>query len=281
MPSAPAPPPLAAGCDEINGYIPVAPGRRALVRAPASSARRPAVVVLHGYTGSPERIEQTSGWTPFAQQQGAIAVYPEGTVISAGGYAWATGTARFSAVGVDDVSYLQALVFTLLLRACVDPGRMLLTGESNGGAMTVLAACDKRTFAAFTMFAPVIPAVDGNVLDRCGAGGPVKLVALAGRLDQTVPYDGVYPPGQIPLLGQEQWFLALAAQRNGCAATEPDRTRIPDAEEIRPTGCIHAPTLVAIDDARHTWPGGPVVNGNLPAGTFGATAYLWNQFASS
>lgn len=268
-------------CAEQDGYVAVGGGRRALLRGGAAAGPRAAVVVLHGFTGTPESIERTSGWTPFAVGRGAIVAYAEGTPVAAGGYGWNTGTVRFSTSGVDDAAYLAALVDHLVATACVDPARILLTGESNGGAMTVAAACAPATRDRFAVFAPVIPAVDQGVLDRCGSGPPIDLVALAGRLDPVIPYDGVYPTGQAPLLAQEAWFTGLAAQRNGCGAGPPTRVRLDGAEDIHAAGCPSAPTLVAIDDAGHTWPGGPVGTGSQPPGRFDATAFLWGRFVAA
>src|SRR5690606_37477426 len=125
---------------------------------------------------------------------------------------------------------------------------------------------------------PVIPAVDQGVLDRCGGGPPVRLVALAGRLDRVIPYDGVYPPGQVPLLAQEAWFLRLATMRNGCGNGAPTREPLDGAEVVRPQGCPGSPWLVAIEDGTHTWPGGAGTP-TQPVGRFAATAYLWGTFA--
>lgn len=288
----PAPPPApdpdpgsgsgsGSGCGIAqDGFAAVGGGRRVLVRASEASTRRPAVVVLHGYTGVPERIEATSGWTPFALAQGAVVAYPEGTAVGAGGFGWNTGSGRFSTAGVDDAAYLATVVDHLVATACVDPTRILLTGESNGGAMTVIAACSPATRDRFAAFAPVIPAVDQGVLDRCGVGPPVSLTALAGRLDRVIPYDGVYPPGQLPLLAQETWFLRLAALRNGCAA-EAVREPVDGGEAIRAVGCPLTPVLIAVDDGTHTWPGGPSGTGSQDPGRFPATAYLWSVFAST
>ena len=272
-------PPSVGGCGAQSGFVAVGNGRRALVRSSASAGRRPAVVVLHGFTGSPESIERMSGWTPFGLGQGAVVAYPEGTSVAAGGFGWNTGTVRFTTSGIDDAAYLAAVVDHLIATACVDPARILLTGESNGGAMTVAAACAPATRDRFRTFAPVIPAVDGGVLARCGAGPAVHLVALAGRLDPVIPYDGVYPAGQAPLLAQEAWFLGLASQRNGCAPTAV-RARIDGGEEIHAAGCPGTPTLVAIDDGTHTWPGGPAGTGSQQPGRFDATGYLWARFVA-
>ena len=76
-------------------------------------------------------------------------------------------------------------------------------------------------------------------------------------------------------------FTGLAAQRNGCGAGPPTRVRLDGAEDIHAAGCPSAPTLVAIDDAGHTWPGGPVGTGSQPPGRFDATAFLWGRFVAA
>jgi poly(3-hydroxybutyrate) depolymerase len=158
---------------------------------------------------------------------------------------------------------------------CVDPARIMITGESNGGAMTLLAACDGRTRELFVFFAPVIPAIDEGALDRCATGPALSFVALAGKRDTTIPYDGVYPAGISPLLAQEVWLARVATARNGCDATTLARSSIDDGEIITPTGCANPPSLVAIDDGSHTWPGGEPSPGGPPPGRFPATEYLW------
>jgi len=275
----PAVPPVASpGCGVAqDGYAPTGGGRRVLVRAPAAATPRPAVIVLHGYTGVPERIETASGWTPFAQERGAAVAYPEGTPVGAGGFGWNTGSARFSTNGVDDIGYLGAVIDHLVATACVDPGRILVTGESNGGAMTLLAACSPALHNRAVLFAPVIPAIDQGVVDRCGDGPPLDLVALAGRLDRVIPYDGVYPAGQIPLLAQEAWFGQVASRRNGCAADVLDRRPIDGGEAITAGGCPSGPLLIAIDDGTHTWPGG-IATGSQAPGRFPGTLFLWARF---
>jgi polyhydroxybutyrate depolymerase len=234
-----------------------------------------AVLVLHGFTGTPEHIETNSGWTPFLAARGVVAAYPEGTPVAQGGFGWNTGTHRFSTTGVDDIAYLVAVLRALVERACVDPHRVMITGESNGGAMTLLAACDGRTRPLFVSFAPVIPAIDAGALERCAAGPALSFTALAGKADRTVPYDGVYPASQVPMLAQEAWFAWVVAARNGCEVRAVTRTAIDDGEVITPGVCADPPTLVAVDDGTHTWPGGMRMPGGPAPGRFPANEYLW------
>jgi polyhydroxybutyrate depolymerase len=270
----------ASSCPAFRGAIAVGASRRAFVRRPALRGRAPAVIVLHGYTGSPERIEETSGWTELLAGREAMVVYPEGTPTKPEGFGWSTGAARFSTKGVDDVAYLRALVEALVADHCADPERVLLTGESNGGAMALLAACDARTGALFRLVAPVIPALDEGTLALCGEGPALRLVAIAGMRDKVATYDGTYRPGLSPLLGQEAWLLRVGALRNGCAAQDPARASIDDAVVITPRSCAAPIRLVAVEDGVHTWPGGPRGTAGLPPGRFPATRTLWELFAA-
>jgi hypothetical protein len=122
----------------------------------------------------------------------------------------------------------------------------------------------------------VIPAIDDGALDRCASGPRLSFVALATKHDATIPYDGVYPADQRPLLAQEAWFTRVAVARNGCTPVL-DRATIDDGEVVTPEGCADPPTLVAIDDGAHTWPGGTRAPGGPPPGRFPANAFLWDH----
>lgn len=247
-----------------------------MVRGPATATALPAIVVLHGYDGRPDRIEHTSGWSTMADQGRAVVAYPVGTPVGSDGFGWNTGTARFSTKAVDDVAYLRQVVDALVRDHCVDPTRVVLTGESNGGAMAVKAACDPRFSGAVRLAAPVIPAIDAGTLGACGSAPPIPTLAIAGRRDQVIPYDGHYTAGVVPLLGQEAWF-ARYTQAFGCGGSSLRSTPIDDAQIQVAQGCAVPMALVAVDDAVHTWPGGPVGTGGLPPGRFPAMAFIWER----
>mgnify|MGYP000951302372 CR=1 FL=1 len=211
----------------------------------------------------------------MVDQGRAVVAYPVGTSVGADGFGWNTGTARFSTKGPDDVAYLREVVDALVEDHCVDPARVVLTGESNGGAMVVKAACDPRFSGAVRLAAPVIPAIDAGTLTTCGSARPIPTLAIAGRRDQVIPYDGRYAGGLVPLLGQEAWFERYT-QAFGCGG--PLRsTPIDDAQIQVAPGCAAPMALVAVDDAVHTWPGGPVGTGGLPPGRFPAMVFIWER----
>jgi polyhydroxybutyrate depolymerase len=266
------------GCGaSFEGDVAVPSGRRALVRRPALDLPGPAVLILHGYTGTPESIERTSGMTRFATARGAVAVYPEGTpVANLGGSGWASGSARYSTSGVDDVAFLLEVLDILVRDHCVDGDRLMLAGESNGAAMAVRAACDDRLVGRLRLVGAVIPAVDAGVLEQCGPGGPVPLVVIATRGDATIDFDGTYPAGQVPLLGQEDWFGRFARQVNGCDPKDPERFPSDGAVRVVPRACIQPAVLHEVTGGAHTWPGGPQGTGGLDPGPFPTNQVLWS-----
>ena len=123
-PTSPIPTVATGGCSALSGAVPLGGGRTMTVRSPAASDLRPAVVVLHGYTGSPAAIESTSGWTGFAAGEGALVAYPQGTSTPDGGFGWNTASDRFSTSGVDDVAFIATALDELITSHCVDPDRV-------------------------------------------------------------------------------------------------------------------------------------------------------------
>lgn len=267
-----------AGCGQPDsGPVDVSDGRSYTLRSFGPTTPAPAVVVLHGYQGSPELIEQTSGWTPYAQQVGAVVAYPRGTDAGDGYFGWAAGTATYSTTGSDDVAYLLEVIRSLVQDHCVDADRILLTGESNGAAMSIATLCDDRSHGMLTMVAVAIAAVDEGTLGTCDASDRLPLIALAGQGDRTAPYAG-HPAAAPTLLAQEDWFLRVAQAVNGCDSSAPARAPLDDAELIVPNGCAASSTMYSIIDGVHTWPGGPDGTGDLEPGRFPGSATIWAQF---
>lgn len=269
----PAPPPTPAAsataapvpCNMADGMVTTPGGRRVLLRAAHLTGPAPLVVVIHGYTGTPSGIERYSDMTRAAVSAGVAVAYPEGTPTPHGGYAWTTGATTFANQGVDDVGALGEMLDAVIATGCVDAERVILTGESNGGGLTVVAICDPRLAARVRSAVAVIPAIEDGVLARC-ADRPsvVPLSVVAGRLDRTVPFDG----GRAPLLAQEDWWGRYARDVNGCARTSDLTTVVPHVEEATGTGCVLCTSFLAIDDGEHTWPGAPQGVAGLHPGTF-------------
>lgn len=252
-------------CVGANASVSTTSGREVLIRAPAADRTAPLILLLHGYTGSPTGIERYADLSARANASGVVVAYPQGTPTVSDGYGWNSGAGIFATSSVDDVAALDEMIDAVLATGCVDPARMVLTGESNGAGMVLAATCSGRMRHRFIRVVMVIPAVDPGVVARCdGDVAPVPLTAVAGRADQTVPYDG----GRPPLLGQREWFDSAVGIVNGCVGvTDTDAIDAHVARRVG-NGCAACSELLTIDDGTHTWPGSSRGVGGLRPGTF-------------
>jgi poly(3-hydroxybutyrate) depolymerase len=244
-----------------------------LVRAPASNHLRAAVIMLHGYTATPEGEEAVTGWTALMGGTDVAVVYPEGSPTPSGGYGWTTGAAHDATTGTDDVADLVNVISQLVNLDCVAPDQIMVAGESNGSGLGLVAACDPRMRGKVKLFALAIPAVDPNVTAHCAGAQHFPLLVIASQLDQTVPYSGTLPDGQQPFTAPLTWFEQIAASVNGCEGIQ--MTPVPDGMHYSYMHCLAPSNFFAASDGHHTWPGGPTGAGGLSPGVFPAAKVAW------
>jgi len=222
-----------------------------VVRAPATTHPRSAVVVLHGFTGSPAYAEGDSGLTPDAVGDGVLVAYPQGTPLPSGGYGWNSGAGIYATTTGDDIAGLVSIIDVLTASYCVEPGRVVLAGESNGGGMVVHAACSTAINDRITAAVAVIPAVDPGVIAPCARGGllPRPLLVVAASDDPIVPY-----AGQPPLLSQTDWFSSVARQLDHCTSVAAEPSGDEPRSGLAGEGCAATAALVAVPSDEHHWP---------------------------
>ena len=256
-----------SGCIARAAPLTTTNGRHVILRAPGLAQPAPTVIVMHGYSGTPEAIERFSELTDRAIARGVAVVYPEGTPTPAGGFGWSSGAGLFSTSTTDDVEALGEMIDAVIETGCVDGQRMVIAGESNGAGMALVAICDERMRNRFSAAVLVIPAIDDAVLARCDRTKtmPIGVSVVAGKLDETVGY----AEGRPPFLGAEQWFQTVASLVNDCPQQTPLRLDI-DAfvERLDMSGCAGCTEMFAIADGTHTWPGSSQGTGDLRPGTF-------------
>ncbi|MDY7106116.1 MAG: PHB depolymerase family esterase [Actinomycetota bacterium] len=249
-------------CDAGATRVEVAAGRFAEIDHPGADGDPiGAVVLLHGYTGSPEAIRTTSELSDAAAAAGVVVAYPEGRPVpDQVGYGWDAGTDVYSVPtgeGDDDVAAVLATVDHLVADHCVDPGRVVLAGESNGGGMAVRVACDDRSHGRLRAVVPVIAAVGEATIAGCDADDGVELLAAAGTGDVVVPFDG-FDVAEGSVLGQLDWFGRVATASNGCGPTSLDPLPgVGAVATVEPEGCQHPSRLAVVGGGDHRWPGGP------------------------
>ena len=260
-------PQRASGCIAPAAPLTTTNGRHVILRAPGLTQPAPTIIVMHGYTGTPEAIEKFSELTGRANARGVAVVYPEGTATPVGGFGWSTGAGLFSTTASDDVEALGEMIDAAIDTECVDGDRMIIAGESNGAGMALVAICDERMRSRFSAAVLVIPAIDDAVLARCHRTKtlPIGVSVVAGELDETVGY----AEGRPPFLGAEQWFQRVASVVNDCPPQTPVRVEI-DAfvERLDMSSCAECTEMFAIADGTHTWPGSSRGTGDLRPGTF-------------
>ena len=251
-------------CDGTDGTLLTESGRSITLRAAGTDTPTSTLLVIHGFTGTPDGIERVADLTATANAAGIAVAYPQGTPVSPGGFGWNTGAAVFATSSVDDVGALAEMIDAIVATGCVDRDRITITGESNGGGMTLAALCAPRLAGAFRSAVMVVPAVDGGVLDRCAGNGAaqVPLAVAIGAIDTTTPVEGGNG-----LLPQRQWFDEVAGWR-GCTAVEDGATLTPTVELAVGVDCGSCTELFVVADGPHTWPGTRFGNGGSTPGTF-------------
>ncbi|QKW35981.1 hypothetical protein HUT06_19670 [Actinomadura sp. NAK00032] len=141
----------------------------------------PLIVALHGGLNDPEYVRRQSGLDAVADAQGYAVAYPEGFLGT-----WNAGAccsfARWA--GIDDMSFLDTLIGTLVKQGVADPRRVFMTGFSNGGGMAYRYACQRAERLAG------IAVVSGALAIGCTPAKPVSVLAFHGTLDPSVPYTG-------------------------------------------------------------------------------------------
>ena len=177
---------------------------------------------------------------------GVLAVLPQG--------AGAAKSWNFSGTtGYDDLGFLSALVTQLTATECADPGRVVITGISDGGDMAAFAACTLpgRFRAVVTVAASFMP--------RTGCH-PIRIVAVHGDADPLDPYRGG-PDGRpgYPAIPPATTAITAWADLGGCGSGTTSRV----APDVMTTTYPCGAQLVTVNGGGHTWPGGAPVNPSL------------------
>ncbi|MGI8823761.1 MAG: extracellular catalytic domain type 1 short-chain-length polyhydroxyalkanoate depolymerase [Acidimicrobiia bacterium] len=225
----------------------------------------PLVIDLHGFTVDAVRHGSVSRWNALAGIEGFVVATPSalGDPLS---WAIASGTASTA-----DIAFLLAVIDDVAAQVTIDPGRVYLSGFSNGGGMAHRLACEhaERVAAIGTVAGAYVDA------DDCAPSRPVSVIAFHGTSDLVVPYDGlsdVFPP----IL---DWAHAWAG-RDRCAPVAARTEVSADTVADTWTGCAGGTGVVVytVESGSHAWPGADHTGLFVPTDTIDATALMWAFF---
>jgi len=216
--------------------------------------RLPVVVVLHGRTVDSARMSRAADWRGAVARDRFVAVFPQGVLDS-----WNAGPCcpPASALGTNDVAYLEEVLRQLDTRPDVDPARRYLTGFSNGAVMAYSFACQRP--GVFDAVAPLA----GSNLSGCAPGAPVSLLHQHGDPDPVVPYDGRPTLSQVlssAPFPQVPVSVAAWARSAGCDPLPQVRNDGPGVVRQTWIGCAADARveLLTYPGNDHRWPDAPV-----------------------
>lgn len=227
----------------------------------------PLVLAFHGYGSQGKNLALNTGFNDLAEQKGFIIVYPDGIERR-----W--DIASNALTGVDDVSFVSALINHLTTIRAIDKRRIYATGVSNGGFLVQRLACEPKSQIA--AFASVVATLPGEVQPFCHPETPTSMLMINGTDDRKVPWEG----GRLPY----GWILSVPdtinfwRQHNGCTATAevkqlPSSSRVEIARYPNCRGGSEV-ELVTLKGVGHVWPRG----GSGPSQLLNASKEIWTFF---
>ena len=221
-----------------------------------ASTPTPLVLVFHGALGTSEQIAGLTEFDTKAETEGFIAVYPQSTSLPESDFltAWNVGInfGDNQTDDVDDVVFIDQLLDSLETSYSTDPSRIFVTGFSNGGMFTNLLACQRAD--RFAAFAPVSGSI--SIAD-CQPGRAVPILAIHGKDDRIVNYDGGDLTGSSSHIPAAVDLIADWAAIDGCNSL-PIISDVDKMTQTRFIECNQGATvaLYSIGGLGHSWPGG-------------------------
>ncbi len=215
----------------------------------------PLVIALHGYTEPATDLEHGTKFNDGADHAGFEVVYPQGEQNS-----WNAGTCCGDAQSrhIDDVAFIRELIDHLIASGGIDPGRVFVTGLSNGGMMAYRLACelsDRILAIASVSGTMAIPESD------CHPAHPVSIFEMHGAADDVVPAGG---GSGFPALSDVMSDWAANDQCNANKTTS--NVGVTTTEVWGSCSAGSTVWLVSITGAGHTWFGS-------------ATSVIWDFFS--
>ncbi len=285
--SADAPRPFGPGTQKVLVDQRVSGVRRSyFVHVPAGSdgtTPLPVVLALHGAFSTARKFERESGLSRLADREGFLVVYPQGIGLGDLFRHWNSGhcCGKARKMNLDDVGFALAAVDDVARRNPVERSRLYVVGHSNGGMLAYRIAAERSevvaAVAAVSATIGGVPAANEPEWTVPRPKHPVPVLALHGRADEHVPYEGGRAEksrGKSSTISVTR-SVGLWVDANGC---NPDpRIEMMNGGSVERqswSGCGDDAQVVlySLEGWGHDWPAEAALGG------FDATATVWRFF---
>ena len=243
----------------------------------------PVVVALHGAFSTARNFEEESGFSLLADRESFIVVYPQGIGLGNLFRHWNSGhcCGKARKQNIDDVGFVLATVDDVAKRNAVDRARLYLLGFSNGGMLAYRIAAEHPDIIAAVAVASGtiggVPAPNEPEWSVPRPRQPVPVVALHGRADTHVPYDGgraAQSRGKSSAISVSR-SIAMWVEADGCGPKPQVESMGGERVERQAwSGCRDGAEVVlySIKDWGHEWPKANMLGG------FEASDTIWQFF---
>lgn len=198
--------------------------------APAYDGQKvvPLVLGFHGGLGTGKQVEQTTGFSPLADKENFIVVYPDGH-----NNQWndERGSGFSGVPTANDVGFVTTLLAYLQKNYRIDPKRIYATGVSNGGILTNRLGVElSERFAAIAPVVgnlPIDPNTGKPFAPEAARQKPLSVLMINGTADPLVPWEGGRVKGSSGRVTSVAATVAAWVKLDGCKP-QPEITNLPD-----------------------------------------------------
>jgi len=266
--------------------------RTALVHIPEGydpGKKYPLVVVIHGAFSTAAKMEQETGFSTLADQEGFVVVYPNGMGIFGLLQHWNAGHCCGKAAkdNLDDVAFIRECIEQVAEKLNIDRKRIYLTGFSNGGMLvyTYVAANSSRV-AAFAALGAAVGGRDSPEKEFWlpqSPESPVPALIIHGSDDQAIPVQGGVSPKKngsreyLSLQESVQFWLGA----NKCEKKRESESSFKDKVRTYHWRNCSEQTKVELhilEGWQHRWPGSLYTSGHPDFSGFDASGLVWQFF---